>query len=50
MTAKAVQASEPFPVVTDSAGIDDSAWFDRHRDRRFLARREDGQLKRGAKK
>ena len=42
MSVKPVQAAESFPVVTDSAGIDDSAWFDRHRDRRFRARRKDG--------
>jgi hypothetical protein len=42
MSAKPVQAAVPLPVVTDLDAVDDSTWFDRHRDRRFRARRKDG--------
>ena len=43
MSAKSVQATEPFPVATDLDAVDDSAWFDRHPNRRFRARRKNGQ-------
>jgi hypothetical protein len=42
MSAKPVQAAEPLPVVSDLDAVDDAGWFDRHRDRRFRARRKDG--------